>query len=877
MISIARKRYSISEVLKILHPLVAEWFINKFEKLTPPQEYAIIPIQKGKNVLVSSPTGTGKTLAAFLTIISELIKLAEKNRLENRVYAVYISPLRALSNDIYRNLETPLREIKDIARKRGIELQEIRHAVRTGDTQPYVKQKMLRQTPHILITTPESLAIVLVAPKFREKLRNVRWVIVDEIHSLCENKRGVHLSLSLERLQNMVEKEFTRIGLSATINPLEEVAKFLVGYRDDGKPRDCLIVDTSYVKKKDIKLLCPVYDLIHTPSQIITEKMYKMLYKLIKEHKTTLIFTNTRSGTERVVFHLKQVMPKKVREISEDQIAAHHGSLSRDVRFDVEERLKNGELKAVVTSTSLELGIDIGYIDLVAQIGSPKSIIRCLQRIGRSGHRLRDISKGRLICMDRDDIVECAVMVREAYKGRLDRIKIPTNCLDVLAQHVMGMSIEKKWNVDEAFKLIRRSYCYRNLSKKQFKLLLKFISGGYAQLEKYKVYGKIWYDEEDEMFGRRGKYARVIYSLNIGTIPEEVAIKVYTLRGRYVGNIEEEFLERLMPGDRFILGGKVYEYISSRGVRAYVKPAFDLKPTVPSWFSEMLPLSFDLAMEIGKFREEMFKMFRKKVGKKRILKYIMENCRTDLRAANAIYQYFKEEYLYLKSLRVKDFPCYRNLFIEHYVDPGGRYYLIFHALYGRRTNDALSRAYAWIIGEKVKRNIGISVTDHGFALIFPRGVKPNVDLNELSSKNIENILRKAVFKTELMRRRFRHVAVRSLMILRNYKGHEIRVGKQQLSARKLLEICGKIKNFPVIEETFREILEDFMDIEHAKQILRKIEKGDIKIVEINSGNIPSPFSHNIILLGLSDVVLMEDRRAMLERLHNLVMAKIRRK
>ena len=877
MISIARKRYSISEVLKILHPLVAEWFINKFEKLTPPQEYAIIPIQKGKNVLVSSPTGTGKTLAAFLTIISELIKLAEKNRLENRVYAVYISPLRALSNDIYRNLETPLREIKDIARKRGIELQEIRHAVRTGDTQPHVKQKMLRQTPHILITTPESLAIVLVAPKFREKLRNVRWVIVDEIHSLCENKRGVHLSLSLERLQNMVEKEFTRIGLSATINPLEEVAKFLVGYRDDGKPRDCLIVDTSYVKKKDIKVLCPVYDLIHTPSQIITEKMYKMLYKLIKEHKTTLIFTNTRSGTERVVFHLKQVMPKKVREISEDQIAAHHGSLSRDVRFDVEERLKNGELKAVVTSTSLELGIDIGYIDLVAQIGSPKSIIRCLQRIGRSGHRLRDISKGRLICMDRDDIVECAVMVREAYKGRLDRIKIPTNCLDVLAQHVMGMSIEKKWSVDEAFKLIRRSYCYRNLSKKQFKLLLKFISGGYAQLEKYKVYGKIWYDEEDEMFGRRGKYARVIYSLNIGTIPEEVAIKVYTLRGRYVGNIEEEFLERLMPGDRFILGGKVYEYISSRGVRAYVKPAFDLKPTVPSWFSEMLPLSFDLAMEIGKFREEMFKMFRKKVGKKRILKYIMENCRTDLRAANAIYQYFKEEYLYLKSLRVKDFPCHRNLFIEHYVDPGGRYYLIFHALYGRRTNDALSRAYAWIIGEKVKRNIGISVTDHGFALIFPRGVKPNVDLNELSSKNIENILRKAVFKTELMRRRFRHVAVRSLMILRNYKGHEIRVGKQQLSARKLLEICGKIKNFPVIEETFREILEDFMDIEHAKQILRKIEKGDIKIVEINSGNIPSPFSHNIILLGLSDVVLMEDRRAMLERLHNLVMAKIRRK
>ncbi|HDJ89668.1 MAG TPA: ATP-dependent helicase, partial [Thermoprotei archaeon] len=646
-----------------------------------------------------------------------------------------------------------------------------------------------------------------------------------------------------------------------------------VGYRDDGKPRDCLIVDTSYVKKKDIKVLCPVYDLIHTPSQIITEKMYKMLYKLIKKHKTTLIFTNTRSGTERVVFHLKQIMPKKIKEISEDRIAAHHGSLSRDVRFDVEERLKNGELKAVVTSTSLELGIDIGYIDLVAQIGSPKSVIRCLQRIGRSGHRLRDVSKGRLICMDRDDIVECAVMVREAYRGRLDKIEIPRNCLDVLAQHIMGMSIEKKWSVEEAFKLIRRSYCYRNLSKRQFKLVLKFISGGYAQLEKYKVYGKIWYDEKEEMFGRRGKYARVIYSLNIGTIPEEVAIKVYTLKGRYVGNIEEEFLERLMPGDRFILGGKVYEYVSSRGVRAYVKPAFDLKPTVPSWFSEMLPLSFDLALEIGRFREKMFKMLREKIGKKKIIEYIMKNCRTDLRAANAIYQYFKEEYLYLKSLKVKDFPSHKNLFIEHYIDPSGKYYLIFHALYGRRTNDALSRAYAWIMGKRVKRNIGISVTDHGFALIFPRGIKPKIDLTQLSSKNIEDILKNAIFKTELMRRRFRHVAVRSLMILRNYKGHEIRVGKQQLSARKLLEICSKIKDFPVIEETFREILEDFMDINHAKQVLEKIERGEIKVIEINSGNIPSPFSHNIVLLGLSDVVLMEDRRAMLERLHNLVLAR----
>ncbi len=874
MITYATKRYSKEEVLRLLNPLVAEWFGRRFKKLTPPQEYAIVPIYENKNVLVSSPTGTGKTLTAFLSILSKLFDMASRGELENKVYALYISPLRALSNDIYRNLEVPLREIREIAERKGIEMPEIRHAVRTGDTPSHVRQKMLKESPHILITTPESLAIMLVAPKFRRKLESIEWVIVDEIHSLCENKRGVHLTLSLERLVNLTGRDFVRIGLSATINPLDEVAKFLVGYRDDGRLRDCIIVDTSYIKRKDIKVLCPVSDLIHTPTAETSRRMYEMLLDLIRKHRTTLVFTNTRSGTERVVFHLKQVMPKEVKDIDEDQIAAHHGSLSRNIRLDVEEKLKRGELKCVVCSTSLELGIDIGYIDLVAQLGSPKSIIRCLQRIGRSGHKLHATSKGRLICMDRDDLVECAVMVKEAYRGRLDKIQIPRNALDVLAQHVMGMAIEKKWTVDEALRLIRRSYCYRNLSREDFINLLRYLSGGYSKLESYKVYGKIWFDPEDGVFGRRGKYARVIYSLNVGTIPDEVAIKVFTLSGRYVGNIEEEFLERLMPGDRFVLGGKVYEFVKARGIKAYVRPAFDSKPTVPSWFSEMLPLSYDLAVEIGKFRRKMFRMLKQGRDRDYIVKYIMRNCRTDLNAANSIYEYFLEEYLFLKSMGIKDYPSDKVLLIENYVDEYGRHYVVFHSLHGRRTNDALSRAYAYVASRKVGRNVGIAVTDHGFALIFPPNVKPKINLSDVTSDNIDSILREAVKNTELMQRRFRHVAVRSLMILRNYKGHEIKVSKQQLSARTLLQVCLNIPDFPVVKETFREILEDFMDIRHAKEVLRRIERGDIKVVVLPENDVPSPFSHNIVLLGLSDVVLMEDKRLVLERLHEIIMARI---
>jgi ATP-dependent Lhr-like helicase len=866
MITFVKKPFSKKESLECLEENVREWFTKTFEDLTPPQRYSFKLISEGKNVLITSPTGTGKTLAGFLAILSKLFNFAKRKRLKDSIYCIYVSPLKALLNDVRKNLLIPLKEIREIAKNKGIDLPEVRVAVRSGDVSAYEKSKMLKVRPHILVTTPETLAIALNSPKFSKFLSTVRWIIIDEIHELIDNKRGALLSLGVERLVENVRRRVIRIGLGATLHPLEEAAKFLVGYDRREKLRSCFIVDVTWKKRMDLKVVCPVKDIVRTSADACNQALYKKLHELISKHKTTLVFTNTRSGTERVVHNLKERYA-----YTDEEIAAHHGSLSRSIRLDVEDRLKRGLLRAVISSTSLELGIDIGYIDLVVQIGSPKSVTRAVQRIGRSGHGFKETAVGKVIVLDRDDLVECSVMLRCAKKRVLDRFEVVKNALDILAQHLVGMALNKKWRVEEAFKLVKRSYCYHDLDKETFTSLLHYLAGHYASLEDRSVYGKIWFDEQDEVFGRRGKYTRLIYFLNLGAIPDEVSIDVYTRSGKYVGSIEEDFLARLRKGDIFILGGKPYSFRFARGLRCYVdEMPHETNPTIPNWFSELLPLSYDLALEIQGFRERMRSFFEKGVGREKILGWLLKNLPIDESSANSIYSYFLEQWRYCRKIPGKE------ILVEKTNDLEGRKYLVFHSLFGRKINDALSRAVGIIISDLIKSNVGISVSDNGFAILIPR--EKEVDVRKVFEKliecNLRELLKENIRRTELMKRKFRHCASRSFLVLRNYKGYKISVSKQQRNSEILLRVCEKIsENFPVIKETYREILEDMMDLERTEEIVSRLKSGKLKY-EVIETELPSPFSHGLIILGEADVITMKDRKERLLELYQAVMKKI---
>ena len=848
--------YKKEEIEAAIHPLIKEWFFSKFKEFSLPQLYGVMPIHDRQNILISAPTGGTKTLTAFLSILNYLVELACKQELENKIYAVYVSPLKALSNDIYVNLVNPLTEIEQLAEKKGIKMQKIRVSLRTGDTTSSERQKMLKNCPHILITTPETLAIVLNSVKFIEFLSAVEFIIVDEIHALA-NKRGVHLSLSLERLQNLSKIYPVRIGLSATIAPLEEIAGFLIG------SGECIIADVQFTKKIDIAILTPT-DLIETTAFDMHTSLYELIDKLIQEHKTTLVFTNTRSATERVIHHLKEMFPSRYLE----DIGAHHSSLSKQHRFSIEQRLREGKLKVVVSSTSLELGIDIGYVDLVILLGSPKSVARALQRIGRAGHKLHDTAKGRFIVLDRDDLVECSVMMKEMMERKIDKVQIPRNCLDVLSQQIYGMAISKIWHIDEMLNLIKGSYCYHDLSKEDFLSVISYLAGEY-ELEARNVYAKIWYDKETGMIGKRGKLARVIYMTNIGTIPEESFINIVVSAGEHggekVGMIDEGFLERLKPRDVFVLGGHRYEFLYTRGMNAYVKASVQRQPTIPSWFSEMLPLSFDLALEIGKFRS-LIEEKMKKESPGEIKEFIQKYVYCSEKVAEEIYNYMAQQFKYI------GIPSSKQIIIEKYR--GEKNYVLFHSLYGRRVNDALSRAIGFLAGRLGGRDIELGISDNGF---FLAGEKLQVEraLKHLNSSNLLEILKEAIEKTEVLKRRFRHCAARSLMILRKYKGREKSVGKQQMHSGFLLGTIKKISGeFPILREARREVLEDLMDIENAKKVLDWIKNGDVKIKYVDT-SLPSPFSLGLIMQAYSDLIKIEDRVEFLKRMHKAIQEKIK--
>ncbi|MEK6942434.1 MAG: ATP-dependent helicase [Nanoarchaeota archaeon] len=859
MITHSEKLYKPEEIKHILNPIINKWFFTRFKEFSLPQKHAVMEIHSRNNVLISAPTGATKTLTSFLSILNELIDSDEKGILENRVYCIYVSPLKALSEDIKVNLLEPLKEMEKIAgRKLGV-----RVSSRTGDTTPSEKARMLKHPPHILITTPESLAIMLSSIKFSELLKNAEWLIIDEIHALAENKRGVHMSLSIERL-NRIAPAMTRIGLSATIAPLEEIAKFLVGY-ENGKLRDCKIIDVQFIKQMDLKVLSPVPDLVDTEHKEVHDAMYRLIDDLVQSHRTTLIFTNTRAGTERVVHFLKEKYPKNYAE----NIGAHHGSLAKEMRHNIEQRLRNGELKVIVSSTSLELGLDIGYIDLVICLGSPKSVARFLQRAGRSGHRLHDTVKARIIVMDRDDLIECAVLLKSAIEKKIDKVHIPTKCLDVLAQQIHGISLEQVWKVEDVFKLIKQSYCYHNLERKDFTEILEYLSGKYVSLEDRHIYAKIWYDEETQEIGKKGKMSRVIHMTNIGTIPDESFITVKAGE-QSIGHIDEGFLERMKKGDVFVLGGEKYMFMYAKGMVAYVSASVDRSPTIPSWVSEMLPLSFDLALEIGRFRKLMNELFCSNKTKEELMEFINHYLYVDANAANSVYDYFYEQFNYA------EIPSHSRIIVEHYSeDRSKRKFAIFHTLYGRRVNDCLSRAVAFAITRTQHKDVEIGINDNGFFIGSDRSVNAVHAFSLVKSTEMRKVMDMALEQTEVLRRRFRHCAGRSMMILRNYMGHQKRVGRQQVSSMILMNAVKRIDpNFSILKEARREVLEDLMDIDNTAKVVEGIEKKNIVIKEINT-KIPSPFAFNLILQGSTDIMKIEDKVEFIRRMHEQVMAKIK--
>ncbi|AGB38527.1 ATP-dependent helicase [Natronococcus occultus] len=897
------------DVLELLEPAVREWWLEEFGEyvpendgfFTPPQQGAIPKIDAGTNTLVCAPTGSGKTLASFTAIINELYSVARdlEEGLENSVYCLYVSPLKSLANDIHRNLEVPLEGIESIAKERaappavehssgeaarsGEDVGEIRHAIRHGDTASSERQKMLEETPHILNTTPETLAILLNSPKFREKLRTVEYVIVDEIHSLAAGKRGTHLSVSLERLEAMAENELTRIGCSATIEPLSRVAEFLVGrQKPGGEPREYEIVDARFAREFDLELESPTDDLIHTPRELVQDRFYERLHEHVQTHTNTLVFTNTRSGAERVLHNLRE----RFDAYDEANSACHHGSLSKEVRQDVEGRLKRGELAVVTSSTSLELGIDMPHVDLVVQVGSPKSVAALLQRVGRAGHRVGQTVTGRVIALDRDELLECAVMLKKAEEGFVDSVSIPEDAQDVASQHVYGMAIAEIRPESEVRGILRRAYPYRNYTDEEWESLCRYLTAEYAGLEDKNVYAKIWRDANDPpggehhhesfpvgepLIGKRGRLARVIYMTNIGTIPDSFTCDVHTRASdEWVGQLDEDYLDTLEKGDVFVLGGDHFEYRYRRGSKVYVDRT-SARPTVPSWYSERLPLSYDLGCEILAFQRELLEHYE--AGGPSRVRGWLRGFPLDDDSVRAIARLFDHQLRYAGTESVSTDERLA-IEVERDRDEYERHYYV-HSNYGRKVNDGLSRLLAYHCAQAATANVKVAVADNGFVLSMPLNRKLDLEgvLADLDPEDVRADLRAALEGTDLLQRYFRINATRALMILKRYKGYEKSASEQQVSSEMLLGFARDLEEFAVIEETYREILADKLNVAEIEAVVAAIDSGALA-VERQLLDSPTPRAFGLATLSASDVVLAEDESAALQAFHERVLEEI---
>jgi ATP-dependent Lhr-like helicase len=845
---------SPDDLLERLHPQLARWFAGTYPNFTHAQELCVPAILERQSILLTSPTGSGKTLAAFLGIFDALLRKLHGVGLGLSVQCIYVSPLRALAYDIGKNVRAPIAGM-------GLE-KKLRIALRTGDTPPNERVKFRESGAHILITTPESLAVMLAQESYARHLGETEFVVVDELHSFAGNKRGADLTLSLERLErlrlqtNSGISPLCRIGLSATAAPLDVLARFLVG-----EGRDCRIAEARTEKESLVEVFSPIRRKPYPPAGYTGVRLYAELAELIRRRQSVLVFTNVRSAAEQVGLRLKELLPDLA-----PQIEIHHASLDRSVRLEVEDRLKNGELRAVVCSTSLEMGIDIGAVDLVVMVATPKGVSRAIQRIGRSGHSLDRNSHGVLVATNINDLVEATVTAKLVRERVLDPIKMQEKPYDVVAQHVVGLAAVAPISADEVFALVRRAYPFRDLTRREFDRILEYLEAGGVALEKEYagVFGKI-HIENGLVSLAHSRIARE-FLVNIGTIHSEGFIDVL-LRRRRLGSVEENFIKQLRIGDLFVLGGRIVRLIDTGVQEAYVERADGELPTVPRWNAAKMPLTSGLARAVRQLRTELNAQIRKSSDDAAIADWLVE--RYDISTANA--QAIVE--LFRAQLSISDIPIGRTMLIELYRD-GPHSHYFFHSLIGRSANDALSRIIALRVKDRIGGNALVTIDDYGFLLTLRRFQElPLTALRECFSRdNAEPDLATALRGSELVKWQFRGVAQTGLMVPRNLPGKKRKQKQLSWSAEVLFRVLERHEpDHPLLIEAYRQATHTFLDADAAYGFLDEVQQFDWKLLALPT---VSPFSFAIYASVIKENMMLEDPTAAIERIYREMYAKV---
>src|SRR6266404_5340061 len=837
-----------------LHPRLAAWFEENFPDFTHAQLLAVPAVLERESILLTSPTGSGKTLAAFLGIFDALLRKLEAGTLSASVQCIYVSPLRALAYDIGKNIRAPIVGM-------GLE-KEFRIHLRTGDTPSSERVKFRERAAHILVTTPESLAVMLAQESYARHLEQCELVVVDELHSFAGNKRGADLTISIERLERLRSQRsesvrpLCRVGLSATAALLDVLARFLVG-----EGRDCRIAEAQTEKKSLVEVFSPIRHKPYPPAGYTGVRLYAELAELIRRRQSVLVFTNVRSAAEQVGLRLKELLPDLA-----PQIEIHHASLDRSVRLEVEDRLKNGELRAVVCSTSLEMGIDIGAVDLVVMVATPKGVSRAIQRIGRSGHSLDRNSHGVLVATNINDLVEATVTARLVRERALDPIKIQEKPYDVVAQHIVGLAAVSPIHADEAFELVRRAYPFRDLSRAEFDRILEYLEGGGASLEKQYagVFGKIRV-EEGLVSLAHPKIARE-FLVNIGTIHSEGFIDVL-LRRRRLGSVEENFIKQLQIGDLFVLGGRIVRLIDTGVQEAYVEHADGQLPTVPRWNAAKMPLTSGLARAVRQLRTELDTHVRGSSDDAAIADWLVERYEISIANAQAIVELFRAQ------LGVSDIPVGRKMLIELYRE-GTHAHYFFHSLIGRSANDALSRIVALRVKDRIGGNALVTIDDYGFLLTLRRFQElPMNDLRQcFARENAERDLGVALRGSELVKWQFRGVAQTGLMVPRNLPGKKRQQKQLSWSAEVLFRVLERHEpDHPLLIEAYRQATHTFLDAEAAYRFFDDVQEFEWKLVELP---VVSPFSFAIYASVIKENMMLEDPTAAIERIYREMYAKV---